>query len=298
MSSRSLSPTVRRPRIHHRSSSATISPASSAAALIPRSVSHARSQLSSQQIRSLSPSSRQNSESYTLWQPILRGSDQIVLYNPESHAIDIVPASLSPVSSSFTLPYINGHRSPNGPGACPYCHRPMDNIPGFSPNANTTYGIPRIEMSPDYFQLLQRVNGGAIDEHNPPTPVRPSFARFEEEDDSSAPSRRWSRVSIDSDSDSDGPSGSAGGPESLKSLSGGSLVNGSSATPLGRSTTHLVQPSAAYVQPGERESSEEPEDGPRESASKSSSGYYSTFFREETRLGMGANGSVFLCQVS
>ncbi|KAG9119228.1 putative serine/threonine-protein kinase iks1, partial [Ceratobasidium sp. 392] len=170
----------------------------------------------------------------------------------------------------------------------------MDN--GFSPGANSTYGIPRIEMSPDYFQLLQDVNGGAIDDREFPRNVRPSISRFEEADDSNAPSRRWSRVSIDSDSDSDGPSGSAGGPESLRSLSGRSFVGGSSATPLGRSTTHLTQPSAAYVQPGERASSEEPEDDARASTSRASSGYYSTFFLEETRLGMGANGSVFLCQ--
>ncbi|KAG8742746.1 putative serine/threonine-protein kinase iks1 [Ceratobasidium sp. 414] len=272
------------------SSPSAVSPATSTAALIPRLVSNARSPPSEHDSRSLSPP-RESTESYTLWQPILRGSDQIVLYNPSSHAIDIVPASLSPMSTSFTLP----HRSTNRPNACPYCHRPMDDLPhGFSPGANTAYGIPQIEMSPNYFQLLQDVNGGVINDHELPTHVRPSFARFEEADDSNAPSGRWSRVSIDSDPDSDDPSGSGGVPESLRSLSGGSFVNGSSATPLGRSTTHLAQPSA--TQPGERESSEEPEDSQGDHTSRPPSGYYATFFREETRLGMGANGSVFLCQ--
>ncbi|KAG9098710.1 putative serine/threonine-protein kinase iks1 [Ceratobasidium sp. UAMH 11750] len=291
MSSRSLSPRVRRPRVTAMSSSSSISPASSTAALIPRLVSNARSPLAARNSRSLSPPSRESAGSYTLWRPILRGSDQIVLYNPSSHAIDIVPASLSPMSSSFTLP----HRSTNGPNACPYCHRPMDDLPhSFSPGANAAYGVPSIEMSPNYFQLLQDVNGGAIDDHGLPTHVRPSFARFEEADDSNAPSRRWSRVSIDSDSGSDNPSGSGGMPESLRSLSGGSFVDGSSATPLGRSTTQLTQPSVA--QPVQRESSEEPDDGRGDRTSRPSNGYYATFFREETRLGMGANGSVFLCQ--
>jgi hypothetical protein len=170
----------------------------------------------------------------------------------------------------------------------------MDDLPnGFPPGQ--AYDVPQIEMSPDYFQLLQAVNGGVIEEHELPAHTRPSFARFEEDSEyavSNAPSRRWSRVSIDSDSDSDNPSGGgADRPESLRSLSGTSFING---TPLGRSTTHLTQPSA---QPLERDSSEEPEPG-RTGNSGTSNGYYSTFFSEEIRLGMGANGSVFLCQVS
>ncbi|QRW03530.1 kinase domain protein [Ceratobasidium sp. AG-Ba] len=175
----------------------------------------------------------------------------------------------------------------------------MDDIPrAFSPGATSTFRLPQIEMSPDYFRLLQDVNGGAIDEHAFLT--RPSFARFEEADDSTGPSRRWSAVSIDSDSGSDhgGHGGSGGATESLRSLSGNSFVNNPSATPLGRSTTHLAQPTAAYAEQAVRDSSEEPEERPagENSGSRSSNGYYSTFFHEETRLGMGANGTVFLCQ--
>ncbi|QRV74645.1 kinase domain protein [Ceratobasidium sp. AG-Ba] len=297
MSSRSLSPSVRRPRITSRTPTATPASVGSTAALVPRVVSNTHAQLSHQRSRSLSsPVQQPTAESYSLWQPILRGSDQIVLYNPSSHAINIVPAVASPVSSSFTLPR---HRATNHSNACPYCHRPMDDIPrAFSPGATSTFRLPQIEMSPDYFRLLQDVNGGAIDEHAFLT--RPSFARFEEADDSTGPSRRWSAVSIDSDSGSDhgGHGGSGGATESLRSLSGNSFVNNPSATPLGRSTTHLAQPTAAYAEQAVRDSSEEPEERPagENSGSRSSNGYYSTFFHEETRLGMGANGTVFLCQ--
>lgn len=297
----SLLPTQRRPRVATASSTSTISPASSAAALVPRTASGTRSPLSESESRSLSPPLREPIESYTLWQPILRASDQIVLYNPSSHAINIVPASLHTVSTQFTLPYRHGHRT-DGPNSCPYCHRPLDDLPGnFAPGnmGGNAYSIPQIEMSPDYFQVLEAVNGGVIDIPDSPPLVRSSFARLDEgeyAEDSHGPSRRWSRVSIDSDSDSDDPSGGADRTESLRDLSGQSFVDSSAGTPLGRSTTHLTQPASGYTRRFERASSEEPETG-RAHESRPSNGYYSTFFREETRLGMGANGSVFLCQV-
>lgn len=45
---------------------------------------------------------------------------------------------------------------------------------------------------------------------------------------------------------------------------------------------------------------DETDDGPQANTLKPESmaeGYFKAFFREEARLGMGANGSVYLCQV-
>ncbi|CAE6492907.1 unnamed protein product [Rhizoctonia solani] len=302
MSLQPLSPNRRRPGITSASSTTTISSASSTAALIPRSISATRSSLGPPG-RPRSPPSREPIESYTLWQPILRASDQIVLYNPASHAINIVPASLNTVST-FSLPFTNGQGS-NPSSVCPYCHRPMNEMPhNFAKDGSRhVYDVPQIEMSPQYFQVLQDVNGGTIpedvyDTHRPSTTTQDSFARFEDApfEDSSSPSRRWSRVSIDSDSDSDNQIGVADRTESLQSLSGSSLTSGNVPNdPFGSATAHSASTSngpAPMTEPARVE--EVQYEGVN--APKPSSGYYATFFQEETRLGMGANGSVYLCQ--
>ncbi|CUA73088.1 putative serine/threonine-protein kinase iksA [Rhizoctonia solani] len=165
------------------------------------------------------------------------------------------------------------------------------------------FNMPQIEMSPEYFQVLQDVNGGTMvddlyDTGRPSTTAQESFARFEDApfEDSRSPSRRRSRVSIDSDSNSDDPMGAEDRPESLRSLSGSSSIPGTRPdAPFGSSTVRLASISNAsrpLAADGER--SEETEQGVN--APKPSNGYYTTFFREETRLGMGANGSVYLCQ--
>jgi hypothetical protein len=301
MSFQSFPPHNRRPRI---ASTPSIS-ALSAAALVPCSASATRSSLTTQRARRLSSPPREPIESYTLWQPILRASDQIVLYNPASHAINIVPASLNTVST-LSLPFTN-RRNANATGVCPYCRRPMDERPhDFATGQGSphVYDMAQIEMSSDYFQVLQDVNGGVIveelqDSDQSSVHTQESFARFEDAyvEDSRVPSRRWSRVSIDSDSGSGNSTGGTDPPESMHSFSEPNNTPGSkSGTSLGRSTatTRLAQPSAGFT--AERPTVEEPENGTFNTA-KSSSGYYSTFFREETRLGMGANGSVYLCQV-
>ncbi|CAE7071184.1 unnamed protein product [Rhizoctonia solani] len=290
----SFQPNHQRPRIASASSTATIS----TAALVPRSTSATRSSLGPPR-RPLSPPSREPIESYSLWQPILRASDQIVLYNPASHAINIVPASLNTVST-FSLPFTNGQSS-NQSSICPYCNRPMDEIPhDFAHDRpRHVYNMPQIEMSPEYFQVLQDVNGGAIAEdvyeaRRPNTATQESFARFEDAsfEDNYSPSQRWSRVSIDSDSGSNEQVGVA---DSLRSLSG------SSAPPeiapdasFGASTIRLASTANGSPATADPRAAESEYGGVN--APKPSSGYYATFFREETRLGMGANGSVYLCQ--
>ncbi|CAE6469741.1 unnamed protein product [Rhizoctonia solani] len=300
MSLRSFSPNQRRPRITSASSTAAISSVSSAAALVPRSTSATRSSLVPPR-RPLSPPSREPIESYSLWQPILRASDQIVLYNPASHAINIVPASLNTVST-FSLPFTNGTSS-NSSSVCPYCHRPMEEIPhNYSRDRpHHLYNMPQIEMSPQYFQVLQDVNGGVIsegayDSHRPSDTTQGSFARFEDALFEDSQSRRWSRVSINSDSDSDDHTEETNRTESSHALSGSSIASsGATDTPFASPTVRLPSASNRQIPPGENIQITETETGGA-NAPKPSSGYYATFFREETRLGMGANGSVFLCQ--
>ncbi|KIJ63116.1 hypothetical protein HYDPIDRAFT_93087 [Hydnomerulius pinastri MD-312] len=131
------------------------------------------------------------------WQPIFQGSNQVVLYNPTSHALTI-------------------HTSPNLPDRpnppCPYCHRPLPL--GFPRDEHVDDEIHPDEgfhsRDPNYFQLLAIANESS----------RPS---------SPPPQRSGSRQST----------------------------------------------------------------FPREAMAE---GYFKAFFQEEYRLGMGANGSVFLCQ--
>ena len=159
------------------------------------------------------------------WQQILHSENQIVLYNPTSHALSIQQHEATP----RTAPVVRRNR-----GQCPYCHRPM---PRSGPldeeeeavlenlEADEDFHTHR-SRAPDYFQLLQiATETGSV----PSTP---------------ASSRR-------------------------------------SPTPT------LFR----------AESSGTEDDHPFQ-AGNMAEGYFKTFFQEECRLGMGANGSVYLCQVS
>lgn len=131
------------------------------------------------------------------WQPILHASNQVVLYNPTSHALTIHKSSSVPERVIFP---------------CPYCHRPLP--PGFGledqdAGEDHTHKGPYSRAS-NYFQLLAMSNETS----------RPSSPPF--------------------------------------------LESGSSRSAF-----------------------------PRETLAE---GYFKKFFQEEYRLGMGANGSVYLCQ--
>lgn len=115
------------------------------------------------------------------WRPILQAPNQVVLYNPTSHALSIRTAP---------------HDHPAPDSVCPYCNRPLP----------LDSEEPDLDHVANYFQLLEVSN----DTHSrPPSP----------------------------------PGNSAFAAESM------------------------------------------------------AQGYFKTFFQEECRLGMGANGIVFLCQV-
>ena len=146
-----------------------------------------------------------------IWQPILQYSNQVVLYNPTSHALTIRAHSSSPLTP-----------------LCPYCNRPLEldksSARSTSPSTHThTHGANNEtpfeagiqSRVPNYFQLLAIANETSS---RPPSP------------------------------------------------------------PISAGNTRRETRSRAF---------------PAEAMAE---GYFKTFFQEECRLGMGANGSVFLCQ--
>jgi len=165
----------------------------------------------------------------TSWRPILHASNQVVLYNPTSHALTIHHSSHA---SAFKR---------SVPRLCPYCSQPLPT--GFKEHDGGVHAhekdslfsnLNRFEdvsgpRASNYFQLLQVANDSAS---RPPSPrLHPTQSALP----SQANTRSPSPAGIDSDN--------VFTPESM------------------------------------------------------AEGYFKAFFQEEARLGMGANGSVFLCQV-
>ncbi len=54
------------------------------------------------------------------WQPILHASNQVVLYNPTSHALSIQRRSPTPRAATVVRRVLTV-------GRCPYCHRSISN---------------------------------------------------------------------------------------------------------------------------------------------------------------------------
>ena len=167
----------------------------------------------------------------TSWRPILRASNQVVLYNPTSHALTIHHSSHS---TSTTL---NPPVPPVSP-LCPYCSQPLPNgLPEHDGNVHTREqdtlfaNLNRFEdvsgpRASNYFQLLQVANDSAS---RPPSPP----------------------------------------------------LHSTHSIPSSQADTRTPSPAGDNFFTPDR----------------MAEGYFKAFFQEETRLGMGANGSVFLCQV-
>lgn len=81
------------------------------------------------------------------WQPILHSSNQVVLYNPKSHAL-----SISRFSSSHDLTVRNN--------ACPYCRRALpEGFEQFTEDSDFDIVDPMHHTrKPDYFHLLAAAN--------------------------------------------------------------------------------------------------------------------------------------------
>ena len=170
----------------------------------------------------------------TSWQPILRASNQVVLYNPTSHALTIHHSSQSQSTSLK-------QSAQSAPSLCPYCSQPLQQSPverdgavhpheQDSPftNLNRFEDVSGPRVS-NYFQLLQDANDSASRPPSPPLLSTPSVPP--------------------------------------------SQMNTPLPSPAGFDSDNVFTPESM------------------------AEGYFKAFFQEEARLGMGANGSVFLCQV-
>lgn len=203
------------------------------------------------------------------WQPILHSSNQVVLYNPRSHALSIAAASSS--SSEAVLPGVvvarrqrreSADRATRAIGdTCPYCKQTLpadfagfhtsdshvaedeefegrwdDNVDSSADEYDEVmHSDPAYHLrAPDYFRLLAIAN----------------------ETSSRRPSRSPSPYRVDNGESTMGTRDSrTRSPDENRSTAG------------------------AFP------------------AEKMAEGYFKTFFQEEYKLGMGANGTVFLCQV-
>lgn len=102
------------------------------------------------------------------WRPILEASDQLVLYNPTSHALSITQHSLPSSTSS------RGHD--HAGQRCPYCSQFLPaNVRLFSHNEgeeeHLNDGRRHTRRAPNYFQLLELANTESYPRPSPPQPL-------------------------------------------------------------------------------------------------------------------------------
>lgn len=199
-----------------------------------------------------------------LWQPILHASNQVVLYNPLSHAISIAsaPTTTTPavvVSRTQRRAAIAGMDGVVS-DPCPYCKQPLpdgfhapmsDGVRGDDDDEGRWEDITNEEgqyeslstdpayhsRASDYFRLLAIANETSSATSGSRRSSLSSGGRGDED--------RWNRRNHSRE----------------------------------RNTHETRSTTGAFP------------------AEKMAEGYFKTFFQEEYKLGMGANGSVFLCQV-
>ncbi|KAF8157058.1 kinase-like domain-containing protein [Crassisporium funariophilum] len=266
-----------------------------------------RSNLASSSSSSMPPLSGPEQEQ---WQPILHASNQVVLYNPRSHALSIASTSAAPYPPSAVVVARRKRRDDlELGGECPYCkqtlptgfeaydmreegsgrgwghashglHREDDEDEGrWEPifeDADEGEGdeeghIETLSTDPayhsrasDYFQLLAIANERAriSDSSVPPGAFRVGVGVGDGDASIEDDTEGWRRQSRRDRSDT-----------VTSSYSGGS---------------QRTTPPAATTNPNGK--------GNAFTAEKMAEGYFKTFFQEEYKLGMGANGTVYLCQ--
>ncbi|KDQ60358.1 hypothetical protein JAAARDRAFT_603927 [Jaapia argillacea MUCL 33604] len=166
------------------------------------------------------------------WQPVFQASNQVVLYNPTSHALSIRKTT------------------PQYPLVCPNCHRPFPQALHHTDHDEDEEGVGEEEEddvgpsthASNYFQLLATSSMDEITSRPsipPPPPPLPALRA---------------------------PSYSSSPPGSGRQGNGNGNGNGRGGGEEGISRANMAD------------------------------GYFARFFKEECRLGMGANGTVFLCQ--
>lgn len=89
------------------------------------------------------------------WQPIFHASNQVVLYNPTSHALSVTRSSVPP------------HLA--GCSPCPYCHRPLPaGFDGHVENIQIRSDSGSHSRASNYFQLLAAANQTSSRPSSPP----------------------------------------------------------------------------------------------------------------------------------
>ncbi|KAF9482726.1 kinase-like protein [Pholiota conissans] len=195
------------------------------------------------------------------WQPILHSSNQVVLYNPRSHALSITAAS----SSETVLPGVvvarrqrrESDRAARAIGTtCPYCKQTLPtDFSGFHSSESHVEEEGGDEIEGRWEENVD----SSPDEYEEVTNSDPAYH--------SRASDYFRLLAIANETSSRRPS---------RSPSPYRVDNGRATSTLptdeNRSTTGAFP------------------------AEKMAEGYFKTFFQEEYKLGMGANGTVFLCQ--
>jgi len=236
------------------------------------------------------------------WLPILEsGNHQLVLYNPTSHALTITPSSLHPVrrrlyndddtssrnttpGSNQLAPVVNRNREFNSsrgadgedtalaPQICPWCSRPYPLDSAGHVNESPPPGHQgkyqpdgSFRRAPNYFKLLEQTNYEVASQSpSPPLLPGPYTGANTRPDIFESPITPAT-------------------PERVDPLDGRQKKRG-----LGLDgTTEGVGTNSSIPGTPKRRFGDSP----------MAQGYFSAFFKEERRLGMGANGTVYLCQV-
>ena len=268
----------------------------SSQALIALPVVHSSSSPSSHDVASESTSSAtmiEYQEQEEQWQPILHASNQVVLYNPRSHALSITSASAGP-AVVVTRPG-RDHDAEVGGRWCPYCKQRL-------PAGFEIYEIGgSMRMNSDD----EHVRGGRGESQGDRDSSRWGEARWDHghggtfDDDNDDGDNEFEALSTDpayhsrasdyfrllaiANERSTGISSTSTPHGAYRVGTGSSNDEPSDSSVLGEGTSHG------------RNTATIPEDA--FPADKMAEGYFKTFFQEEYKLGMGANGSVFLCQV-
>ena len=212
------------------------------------------------------------------WQPILHASNQVVLYNPQSHALTITTAPDGPAIfvPAQRRPAITGRAT--GAQHCPYCKQILPGVfhseHGFSHSAD----IDEVDEQGTWEPFIQNSEEDQEFESLSTDPAYHSRA-----------SNYFRLLEIANDVSSQGSTSrrSSVSPSLRESMPDDNRNSDSHAR--SRRRDHGD---------GERRQEEYRSEKGAFPAERMAEGYFGTFFQEECKLGMGASGSVFLCQVS
>ena len=268
----------------------TTSPASRALIALPHVLSHSWSTSTSNIASSSTSATLIEYQEQEQWEPILHASNQVVLYNPRSHALSITSTSAAAQYPAVVLTRRKRDHDREVGGRCPYCKQSLP--VGFE----ESYDFGRRSMAHD-----EHVEGR--EEHR----AERDPGRWDE--------HQWHQ--------GQGPYDEENRDDQLETLSTDPAYHSRASDYFqllaiaNERSTGISRPSSTpdeyrVVHADDERSDDVIGDGTRRRsttipttddtnnafpADKMAQGYFKTFFQEEYKIGMGANGSVFLCQV-